>query len=279
MVVGLIRRRQHGHDTRLRTPAHSGFNKINMGDAGLELRQLGCQSAAGVQHERGAVKHLIVLPADHVQIDQRQPGFHHARHHQIGAHGRFAAVIGRSVRHQQYLCARFRQRFTHFGMPSVFADRAADAQRANAVGALRRRGREDALFVKHPVIGQIVFQNGCGDLALLQDVIGIIQLAVAQMRPADAHCRTIGDLAGQTFDSGHGVAHKGAFQHQILRLIAGDEHLGQCHHLRTRSAPLLPRIQCKCCVRVDGPQRGVQLCQCQAKRVGHGTLRSGLSGF
>jgi hypothetical protein len=56
-----------------------------MGQRLVEQRHLHRQPAAGVQDEAAAVEHLIVLPAHHVQIDQRQPGLDHARHHQVHA--------------------------------------------------------------------------------------------------------------------------------------------------------------------------------------------------
>ena len=161
-------------------------------------------------------------------------------------------------------------------MPCVFANWRADAQRANAVWPLGRGGGKDALFVEHPVIGQIVLQDRGHDLAILQNIVGVIKFAVAQMRPADPQSGTIGDLFGQLVYRGHCIAHKGTFQHQILGLIAGYEHLGQCHHLRTRCTPLLPSVQRKRCIRVNRPQAGVKLGQSQAKRVGHSMLRSGV---
>jgi hypothetical protein len=45
-----------------------------MGDRLVEDRHLHRQLAAGVEHEAAAVEHLVVLPAHHVEVDQRQAG-------------------------------------------------------------------------------------------------------------------------------------------------------------------------------------------------------------
>jgi hypothetical protein len=41
------------------------------------------QLPARVQREGPAVEHLVILPADEVDVDGRQAGFDHARHHDI----------------------------------------------------------------------------------------------------------------------------------------------------------------------------------------------------
>ena len=53
--------------------------EINMPDAFVEGGQLRGQLDAGIEHETRPVEHLVILPAHHVQIDQRQPRLDHAR--------------------------------------------------------------------------------------------------------------------------------------------------------------------------------------------------------
>ena len=48
-------------------------------------RKLGGKRAVGVEHEGGAVEHELVLAANLVEIDQRQPAFRHPRHREIEA--------------------------------------------------------------------------------------------------------------------------------------------------------------------------------------------------
>ena len=97
-------------------------------------------------------------------------------------------------------------------------------------------------------------------------------LSPAQMRRTDPKGRPIHHRQGQRLHSPHRMRHKGGLHDQILRLIACHEHLGQRHHLRTRIAALLPRMQGQGCVLVYRAHRGVQLGKGQAECVGHGLL-------
>ncbi len=69
--------RHRGQIALHRPPAFISILKIHVADAGVKGGHLQHQLSAGVQNKRSPVKHLIVLPADHVQIDQWQAGFHH----------------------------------------------------------------------------------------------------------------------------------------------------------------------------------------------------------
>ena len=65
-----------------------------MGNFCVKDRHLKGQLPTGVQPETSPVKHLVVLPAHHVEINQRQLRFDHARHHMVQAGVEFAPVIG-----------------------------------------------------------------------------------------------------------------------------------------------------------------------------------------
>ena len=99
---------------------------------------------------RRAVKHLIVLPADHVQIDQRQPRLDHARDHQVQPQVRLAAVIGAAIGHQQDLGPGLLQRLGHIGMPGILADRRADAHAIDHDRAPPHRPRKRPAFHRTP---------------------------------------------------------------------------------------------------------------------------------
>ena len=75
-----------GFWTVLDAPALGATVQIDMGNRVLKQRQLHRQCTAGVQREAAAIKYLIILPTDHIEINQRQAGFDHPRHHDILAH-------------------------------------------------------------------------------------------------------------------------------------------------------------------------------------------------
>jgi hypothetical protein len=128
---------------------------------------------------------------------------------------------------------------------------------------------EHPLFVEHAIVGQVVFQHGGGDLAALQDEIAVEQAAVLQMRPADAKCRPVGAGLGQRLQCGAGGALERRLQDQVLGLVAGQEHLGQCHQGCARRAPRLPGRACLFGIAGQITHGGVQLRQRQSERVGH----------
>ena len=102
-----------------------------------------------------------------------------------------------------------------------------------------------------------MLQHGRRNLAALKDVIGVVKLPIAGQRAANTQRRTINDLPGKLCNRPLGMGGKGGLQDQILRLIAGDEHLGQRHHLRARRPALLPSLERQRDVGLNRPDRGV----------------------
>jgi hypothetical protein len=72
----------------------------------------------GVQHEARPVEDLVVLPADQVEVDQRQARFDHAGDHLRLPHVHLAPVVGGAVGHQQDLGPGFGQRLGHILEPA-----------------------------------------------------------------------------------------------------------------------------------------------------------------
>ena len=126
------------------------------------------QRAVGVHHERTAVKHQLVLTANLVQIDQRQPGLDHPADGVVNAHIRLAGLERRAVRDQQQLATGLGDAFVHVGGPDVLADRHADAHIVEIYRSGERARIEHALFIEHPIIRQIMLVARRADRAVLE---------------------------------------------------------------------------------------------------------------
>jgi hypothetical protein len=172
-VVGLPRVGETGLFARERVPAVVALLEDHLEKPLLEGGHLVGELAVGVQDEARAVEDLVVLPAEEVEVDERQARLDHAGDHLGLTDIHLAPVIGGAVGHQQDLGPGFRKRFGHVVEPRVLADRHADAQGADAHGARRVARVVVALFVEDVVVGQVVFQDGRRNLTVLQDVVGV----------------------------------------------------------------------------------------------------------
>ena len=149
-----------------------------------------------VQRERRALEHQFVLAADLVEVDQRQPAFHDARHRDALANGELVAFVGRGVGDQQDFAAGLEDAFDRVGAPDVLADRHADAHAAKDDRPRRRPRREHALLVKNAIIGQIDLEAHRFDAPAVEERHRVIELAV--LDPGQAHQRggpAVGRLA------------------------------------------------------------------------------------
>jgi hypothetical protein len=228
------------------------------------------EDAVGVQDEARAVEDLVVLPAQEVEVDQRQPRFDHAGHHLGLPDIHLAPVVGGAVGHQQDLGPRFGQCLGHVLEPRVLADRHPDTNRADAHGARRVARVVIPLLVEDVVIRQVVFQDRGRNLAVLQDVVGVEGLRAAGQRAADADGRAI--RAGRRQLPHHAVHihREGRLLDQVLKLVAGQEHLGKRDHVGARIARLGPSGTGGVGIGGQVADRGIELRQPQAKLLGHG---------
>ena len=143
-----------------------------------------------MQPERGAVEHQLVLPADLVDVDQRQAALGDARDRDVEPHVVLVAPVGRAVRHDQDLGAGLGQALDHVlgrPTPDVLADRDADPHAAEIDRAGHRPRREHALLVEHAVVRQIDLEAHGRDRAAVEQAIGVVELAVLDPRRADQH--------------------------------------------------------------------------------------------
>ncbi len=241
-----------------------------MGDAFLEDRQLRGHPAVRVQHERAAVEDLVVLPAHHVEIEERQARLDRAGDHLVEPGLELVAEIGRAVRHEDELGARFLERLDHVGIPGVLADRHAYAHAVHRDGTLHQIAREQAHLVEDVEVGQEELVSLPDDAAALEHVVGVVELAGrSHGRSADGERRAIRRRFDKPGDLGECCLDEDRLQDQVLRLVSGDEHLGQGDKVGTRGLALPPRVQRLGGVAVEVAHRRVELRQCHAEAVGH----------
>ena len=202
-------------------------------DVFAERRKLRANSPISVEHERRAVEHQFVLAADHVEVDQRQPGIDDARHRDVQTMLRLAAPVRRAVRHQQDFAARLAEAFDDFGTPDVLADRNADPHALDQNRARHRTRLEHAFLVEHAVVRQIDLEAHRLDHAAAEQHIGVVELAVLDPWRADQHAGPLGALARQRLDGGAAGRLERRLEHQVFRRIAGQNSSGNA----TRSAP------------------------------------------
>jgi len=112
-----------------------------------------------------------------------------------------------------------------------------------------------------------------------KDVPGVVEPAVGGLWRADAEARAVGAVGGEAGKFRRDVGLEGRAQHQVLGLVAGQEHLGQRHEVGAGVAPRPPRREGLVGIVAQRAHGGVELCQCQAERVGHGRPFAILRGY
>ncbi len=138
------------------------------------------------------------------------------------AHIQLAAIIGRTVRHQQDFRPAFGERLadTHI-VPDFLADRNADPDPTEIIGTGNRTLGENTFFVEFTVIRQVYLIAQRDDLAAIQKRHGIVSSRLALSRKTDNDARSaIGGLRRQFFHRFQACFQESRLQHQILRRIA-----------------------------------------------------------
>ena len=205
--------------------------------------QLRAEAAVGVERERAAVEHELVLSADHVEIDERQAALDDARHGDVLANGELVALVRRGVGDEQNFAARFEDAFDRVGTPDVLADRNADAHAAKHDRPRRRARREHALLVEDAVIGQIDLEPHRLDPPAIEQRHGVIELAVLDPGQADQRRRpAVGGVARELLAGRPAGLLERRLQHQILGRIAGEIELRRHHDVGPEGRGLLARF-------------------------------------
>ena len=161
----------------------------------------------------------------------------------------------------------------HIRMPGIFADRRADPDRAKLKGLLQRRAGKNPLFIKDGIVGQFMFQHFGQNSAVFQIDISVKQLSVAQHWRADGQGRAAPQPRCQGQKRQARGLDKGGLQHQILRLIPGQEHLAQRHKVHPLGRPRSPCGKGTLGVGRQIAQHRIGLHKGDAEMVGHGGLQ------
>ncbi len=125
------------------------------------------------------------------------------------------------------------QAFDDVGTPDVLADRHAEADTAKVHGARHWPRREHALFVEHPVVGQVDLEAHGLDLAVVDQHGGVVDVPALRPDGADEHAGARAQLGGQRLDARARRGGKRRLEDEILRRIAGDEKLGEHDEIGT----------------------------------------------
>ena len=238
-----------------------------------------CDRKIGVERERRAIEHQFILPADLVEIDQRQAAFGDTGDGDRQPQIVLVARVGRTVRHHQDFRAGLGEAFDDVFVflrllePDVFADGNADPDAADGHRTRGGTAREQPLLVEHAVIRQVRLEAKGGDAALIEQRAGVIELAVLDPGRADQHrgAAALG-FARQFFDGGAAGGLEGGLQHQIFRRVPGDEQFRQHHEIGAVGLGLVTRRARLGGVAGDVADRRVQLGQRNCELgFGHGS--------
>ena len=77
---------QAGNVAPCHRPAALATPPFGNGHRLFEHRHLQCKAPVGVEHERRAIEHQFILPANLIEIGKRQAAFRYPRHHEVKAH-------------------------------------------------------------------------------------------------------------------------------------------------------------------------------------------------
>ena len=228
-----------------------------------ELRTAGEQVALGVERERAAVEHELVLPADLVDVDQRRVGVGGTRRQHLLAGGGLAAVVRRAVDVDRQLGAAVglhRERTVR--APDVLADRDADVDATDDV-QLERIGlvarREVAGLVEHGVVRQQPLAVRAEDLSVGAHGRRVEQVTVLVDEADDG--RTATRPRRQLAERSLVVGDEAGLHDEVLGRVPGDRQLGEGDDVASRGFGPVVGVEQLRQVAVDVADGRVQLGQ------------------
>ena len=237
-IVGLVAFLDHFERRLAAAPALAVLLPDGERDRLAERRHLAGERAVGVDDEGGAVEDELVLAADLVEIDERQPALGHAGGGDVDALVGLAAPVGRAVRDEEDLAAGLGDALDDLVAPDVLADRDADAHAADHHRPGQRARREHALLVEDAVVRQIDLEAQRRDLAAVEQRIGVVEPAVLGPGQPDEHRRpAVAGLARQRLAGLAADILEGGLQDEVLGRIAGEEELREHDHVGAEPAP------------------------------------------
>ena len=227
--------------------------------------------AVGVERERAAVEHELVLAADHVEIDERQPALDDARDCDVLADRELVALVRRGVADEQDFAAGLENALDRVRAPDILADRNAEARAAKDDRPRRGAGREHPLLVEHAIIGQVDLEPHRLDPPAVEERHGVIELAVLDPGQADQRRRAaVGGIARQLLAGGAAGLLERGLQHQILGRIAGEIEFGRHHDVGAEGGGFRARFAQPVAIAGNVADNGGDLRQCNCEAVGDG---------
>jgi hypothetical protein len=167
--------------------------------------------------EGAAVKDEFVLPAELIDINQRQASLDDPRDRHLHTLLGLVAPKRRAVWANDEFRACFYEALDNIGLPQVLADRQAKTHTAE----LHRPGHgpwlEDTQLIEDTVIRQLHLVAHRADAALLYQEHAVVQFAVFSPGAADHQTRTIPDFQRERFRRLAAGDLNCGLQHQVLR--------------------------------------------------------------
>src|SRR5262249_47108551 len=146
----LFARRLGRHLTGLDPPSPVMPPPPGDGDVFLESRHLEGEGPVGIEAEAAAVEHQLVLPADLVEISERQPRLGDPGHRDRKPRALLPGSEGRAMGNEQQLSTGLEQGLADILGPDALADRPSEPYAAKHDWPRRRSRREYPLLVEHP---------------------------------------------------------------------------------------------------------------------------------
>ena len=205
-----------------------------------ELRAAGEQRALGVDDERSAVEHELVLAADLVDVHDRGVCVLGAGGDHPFPPGVLLPVVRRAVDVDAELgtagglCGERPER-----RPDVLADRDPDLGSGDHVQRERlvvAPGRERARLVEHGVVGKQPLVVRADHVTVHAHRGGVVDVAVG-VDETD-HGRALAGVGGEAFERGPVVGDEARLEHEIFRRVPGDRQLGKGDDVAARRVRL-----------------------------------------
>ena len=221
----------------------------------FERRKLVRDLAVRIHDEGCAVEHELVLPADQVHVDEREPVLGYALAHHVIADILLVYVVRRRVGDEQDARAgisRSARRMSvpgvganidahartvaRFGRaPHVLADVHAELHAVHCEDARRARRLEITLLVENGVVGEIMLVVDADHFAVAYHRSGVVALAMRYPRVADDE-RDAAHALGEIGDRVLAFLHEIFAQEQVFGRITADRELRRDHHVRAAGA-------------------------------------------
>ena len=200
------------------------------------------ERAGRIDDEGRAVEDQLVLAADAIHIDDREPGLARPRVDLRAAQAVLSRVIRRAVRDQQHLRAgRLRAR-GGLGEPDVLADDDAEADAIDVEHARVAARLEVPLLVEHRVVWQVVLAVNLRNAAVADDGDGVVAARARALGKAHQH-GAARHRGGERREFARARVDERRAQQQVFRGIAAQRELGRDDQRRTGTLRFRDRRQ------------------------------------